>query len=200
MGPGTRVKSLVGEFHFKRITNPAFVGIFDCQSKNFPDRLIMSRKKIEIRRSISVTSFLGDCFDYPKNSIAEDIIGAQHLDFLKCYVNSVPQNSLWLVADCGLYSHITLKFLTMLAKQNGKYVNAIAMQPLKLYGPRVTSNFEASWEEITRYCDSSVVIDTPINDKTISIVEQKGFDNLLEKVEILEHLAELAENPQLRRI
>ena len=189
MGPGTRVKSLVGEFHFKRITNPAFVGIFDCQRKNFPDRLVMSRKEIEIRRSISVTSFLGDCFDYPMNSIAEDIMGEQHLDFFKCFVNSIPQDALWLVADCGLYSHITLKILAMLAKQSGKYVNAIAMQPLKLYGPRVASNFEASWGEMKKYCDSSVVIDTPIDDNTVSIAEQKGFDNLLEKVEMLEHLA-----------
>tara|TARA_Y100000310_G_scaffold281393_1_gene301837 strand:+ start:658 stop:1251 length:594 start_codon:yes stop_codon:yes gene_type:complete len=189
MGPGTQVKNLVVEFHCKRITNPAFVGIFDCERENFPPRLNASHKKIEIRRSISVTSFLGDCSDYPKNNIAENIIGDQHLDFLRCYVNSIPQNTLWLVADCGLYSHITLKFLAMLAKQSGKFVNAMAMPPLKIYGPRITSNFEASWEVVTGHCNSSMLIHTPFENATISMVEQKGVDNLLENVEILEQQA-----------
>lgn len=204
MGPGTQVKNIIGEFHFKRITNPAFVGIFDCQTENFPPRLNASRKKIEIRRSISATSFLGDCTGYPKNGIAETIIGEQHLEFLESYVKSIPQDILWFVADCGLYSHITLKFLAMLAKQSGKTVNSIAMPPLKLYGPRISSNFETSWEETTKFCDSSVLIDAPLGNETTSMakqegcytllekvkfLEQKGFDTLLEKVNFLEQLA-----------
>ncbi|NDW15465.1 hypothetical protein GTQ48_08025 [Alteromonas genovensis] len=189
MGPGTQVKNIVGEFHFKRITNPAFIGIFDCQRNNFPPRLNASRKKVEIRRSILTTSFLGDCTGYPKNGIAEAIIGEQHLEFLESYVKSIPQDVLWFAADCGLYSHITLKFLAMLAKQSGKSVNSIAIPPLKLYGPRVSSNFEASWGEITEYCDSSVLIEASLDKETASMAKQEGFNNLLEQVKFVEQKA-----------
>ncbi|MDT8451553.1 MAG: hypothetical protein RQ936_02265 [Gammaproteobacteria bacterium] len=150
-------KYTIGECSFKKITNPALVGIFSHENKKTPPSLdnLSIDIEVRIRRSITIGSYLGGGVNFPANISAVDIITNEHLELLETYIKTIPQEKLYFFSDGTRYSMAMMQILVQISKKLSKHVACLGVLPGAFDG----NGLGSSWEVITELADESSIFD-----------------------------------------
>ncbi len=183
MWPGTLAKFNIGECSFKKITNPAFVGIFKFDNTKTPSSLVDPiMEETHIRRSITVGSYLGDCDGFPMNDLAVNVLTAEHSVVLDAYIKTIPQDRLFFFSDGERYSHAMMQILVQISKQHSKHITCLGVQPETFNRPKRRRSFNMSWDIIKELADETMLFDFETKEEfkklSISNVNRQEYNSL----------------------
>ncbi len=164
MWPGTLAKFQIGESSFKKVTNPAIVGVYTIGNNNAPQSLVDPEVEVYLRRSITVGSYLGDCVDFPMHDVAVDILKSEHFEILQAYIKTIPQERLFIFEDGSKYSSAMMQILVEISKKFSKRVTCLGMLPFRYEGTRALTSFNQSWNIIKELADKAIIIDFEMTD------------------------------------
>jgi hypothetical protein len=161
----------IAECSFNKITNPAFVGIFDYEQQNTPPSLtsLLTGVKGKVRRSVTIAFYMG----FPSNEDAERILAKEHGDLLEAYIKTIPQDRLYFFEDGRLVSIGMMMALVKIAKKCSKHVTCIGIEPEAYEGKTRLYRFKSGWEVINELADESHLFDFTSSDidRTRSVTE-----------------------------
>lgn len=159
MWPGTLAKFQIGESSFKKVTNPAIVGVYTIGNNNAPQSLVDPEVEVYLRRSITVGSYLRDCVGFPMHDEAVDILKSEHFEVLQAYIKTIPQERLFIFEDGSKYSSAMMQILVEISKKFSKRVTCLGMLPFQYEGTRALTSFNQSWNIIKELADKAIIID-----------------------------------------
>jgi hypothetical protein len=151
----------IAECSFKKITNPAFVGVFAYEQQNTPPSLtsLLTDVKGKVRRSVTIASYVGGGVSFPSNERAERILAKEHGDLLEAYIKTIPQDRLYFFEDGKLVSLGMMMALVKIAKKCSKHVTCIRIEPKTYEGEIGLNRFKSEWEVINELADESHLFD-----------------------------------------
>lgn len=164
MWPGTLAKFQIGESAFNKVTNPAIVGVYTVGNDKIPQSLVDPEVEVHIRRSITIGSYLGDCVGFPMHDEAVKILKSEHIDILKAYIKTIPQEQLFIFEDGSKYSSAMMQILVEISKKFLKRTTCLGVLPFSYEGTRALASFNQSWEVIKELTDDAILIDFEITD------------------------------------
>ena len=152
-------KFSIAECSFNKITNTAFVGIFSYEDEKTPPTLGSTDIKVNIRRSVTIGSYVGGGVGFPSNEMAESILAKEHGDLLEAYIKTIPLDKLYFFEDGTRLSIGMMTALVKIAKKCSKHVTCIGIEPDVYEGQKTLNQFKHSWEVINQLSDESHIFD-----------------------------------------
>lgn len=186
----------IGECSFKKITNPALVGIFSYENgKTTPSLDDPSvDMEVRIRRSITIGSYTGGGAGFPSIKNVVDIITKEHSDLLETYIKTILQEKLYFFVDGTRYSIAMMQILVQISKKLSKQATCFGVLPEAFEGKMAINEFNSSWEVINELADESYIFDLESthtyksnkSEMTLNTYESLRWRSVLEKMAEIE--------------
>lgn len=191
MWPGILAKFQIGESAFKKVTNPAIIGVYSVENNKTPQLLVASEAEVHIRRSIIVGSYLRDCVGFRTHKEAVDILKSEHFEVLQAYIKTIPQDQLFFFEDGERYSLAMMQILVEISKKLSKNVTCLGVSPFEFEGTRWLTSFNQSWDVIKELADEAILFDLEMTDSFKKMeIDLHKIDYIRRKI-ILKKIADM---------